>query len=173
MDKWVVLREVGQDGLGVGRGRARCRRGDAQLGAEGEADAKERRRFGEREQQVTPPVAQQQRHAPAPKVQRNERLRWVSGFTGSAGVVIVLQDRAVIFVDGRYTVQVRKQVPEDQFEFLHLLEDPHLPWLAGQLEAGARVGIDPRLHPYRWYQEAEKTLDKAGIELVRTELLGD
>ena len=43
--------------------------------------------------------------------ERNERLRWISGFTGSAGVVIVLQDRAVIFVDGRYTVQVRKQVP--------------------------------------------------------------
>jgi Xaa-Pro aminopeptidase len=101
--------------------------------------------------------------------ERNERLRWISGFTGSAGVVIVLQDRAVIFVDGRYTVQVRKQVPEDLFEVLHLLEDPHLPWLASSLEAGARVGVDPRLHPYRWYQEAEKTLGEAGIELLCTD----
>jgi Xaa-Pro aminopeptidase len=101
--------------------------------------------------------------------ERNERLRWISGFTGSAGVVIVLQDRAVIFVDGRYTVQVRKQVPEDLFEVLHLLEDPHLPWLAGQLETGARVGLDPRLHPYRWYQDVEKTLGEVGIELVRTD----
>ena len=100
--------------------------------------------------------------------ERNERLRWISGFTGSAGVVIVLQDRAVIFVDGRYTVQVRKQVPGDLFEVLHLLEDPHLPWLAGELDSGARVGVDPRLHPYRWYQDAEKTLGEAGIELVRT-----
>ncbi|MGK2926994.1 MAG: aminopeptidase P family N-terminal domain-containing protein [Lysobacterales bacterium] len=59
--------------------------------------------------------------------ERNERLRWISGFTGSAGVVIVLQDRAVIFVDGRYTVQATKQVPEDLFEVLHLIETPHLP----------------------------------------------
>ena len=100
--------------------------------------------------------------------ERNERLRWISGFTGSAGVVIVLQDRAVIFVDGRYTVQVRKQVSEDLFEILHLVETPHLPWLAGQLEAGARVGCDPRLHPYRWYQDAEKTLGDAEIVLVQT-----
>ena len=84
-------------------------------------------------------------------------------------MVIVLQDRAVIFVDGRYTVQVRKQVPEDLFEVLHLIDTPHLPWLASSLEAGARVGCDPRMHPYRWYQEAEKTLGEAGIELVRTD----
>jgi Xaa-Pro aminopeptidase len=100
--------------------------------------------------------------------ERNERLRWISGFTGSAGVVIVLQDRAVIFVDGRYTVQVRKQVSEDLFEVLHLVDTPHLPWLAEQLEAGARVGCDPRLHPYRWYQDAEKTLGDAEIDLVKT-----
>ena len=71
--------------------------------------------------------------------ERNERLRWISGFTGSAGVVIVLQDRAVIFVDGRYTVQVARQVPEDLFEVLHLIEEPHLPWLAGQLKAMAEA----------------------------------
>jgi len=101
--------------------------------------------------------------------ERNERLRWISGFTGSAGVVIVLQDRAVIFVDGRYTVQVRKQVPEDLFEVLHLNDDPHLPWLAEQLQATSRAGVDPRMHPYRWYQEAGKTLGEAGIELVCTD----
>ena len=101
--------------------------------------------------------------------ERNERLRWISGFTGSAGVVIVLQDRAVIFVDGRYTVQVRKQVPEDLFEVLHLVDTPHLPWLAEQLQATSRVGVDPRMHPYRWYQDARKTLGEAGIELVCTD----
>ena len=101
--------------------------------------------------------------------ERNERLRWISGFTGSAGVVIVFPDRAVIFVDGRYTVQVRKQVPEQLFEVLHLVDEPHLPWLAGQLEAGARVGCDARMHPYRWYREADKILGGAGIELVSTD----
>lgn len=96
----------------------------------------------------------------------NERLHWISGFTGSAGVVIILADRAAIFVDGRYTVQVRKQVPEDLFEILHLLETSHVPWLAEQLTEGARVGFDPRMHPFTWYQEADKTLDEAGLDFI-------
>lgn len=96
----------------------------------------------------------------------NERLRWISGFTGSAGVVIVLADRAAIFVDGRYTVQVRKQVPGDLFEFLHLIDTPHLDWLADQLEPGSSVGYDPRTHPYNWQQEAEQTFSKAGLDFL-------
>ena len=95
----------------------------------------------------------------------NERLRWVSGFTGSAGVVIVLADRAAIFVDGRYSVQVKKQVSAELFEILHLIETPHLEWLADQLPSGSRVGFDPRMHPFTWYGDAEKTLGKADIEL--------
>ena len=101
--------------------------------------------------------------------ERNERMRWISGFTGSAGVVIVLADRAAIFVDGRYTVQVRKQVSEDLFEILHLLETPHLAWLASQLGQGARVAYDPRMHPYTWFKTAEKTCNEAGLELVGLE----
>ncbi len=98
--------------------------------------------------------------------ERNERLRWISGFTGSAGVVIVLADRAAIFVDGRYTVQVRKQVPAELFEFLHLVETPHLDWLADQLRGGSRVGYDSRLHPFTWQQEAEKIFAKAGLDFI-------
>lgn len=96
---------------------------------------------------------------------RNERLRWISGFTGSAGLVIVLRERAAIFVDGRYTVQVRKQVPGDLFDVLHLVEQPHIEWLAGQLGKGARVAYDPRLHPLEWQQRADKAFSEAGIEL--------
>jgi len=98
--------------------------------------------------------------------ERNERMRWISGFTGSAGVVIVLADRAAIFVDGRYTVQVRKQVPDELFEILHLLENPHIPWLADQLTRGSRVGFDPRMHPFTWYQDAEKVLSEAGVDFI-------
>ena len=98
----------------------------------------------------------------------NERLRWVSGFTGSAGVVIVLRDSAAIFVDGRYTVQVRQQVPAELFEFLDLYAQPHVEWLAGQLESGARVGYDPRMHALEWQRAAVETLDAAGMELVET-----
>ena len=98
--------------------------------------------------------------------ERNERLRWISGFTGSAGVVIVFAERAAIFVDGRYTVQVRKQVSSDLFEILHLLETPHLAWLADQLGQGSRVACDPRMHSFNWHQEAVKIFGKAGVDFV-------
>jgi Xaa-Pro aminopeptidase len=98
--------------------------------------------------------------------ERNERLRWISNFTGSAGVVIVMRERAAIFVDGRYTVQIRQQVAEDLFEILHLVETPHMAWLAGQLEAGARVGYDARLHPLNWQKATLSTLAKRDIALV-------
>jgi len=96
----------------------------------------------------------------------NERLRWVSGFTGSAGLVIVLPDQAAIFVDGRYTVQVRGEVSPDLFEYHHLVEEPHARWLVQVLSAGARVACDPRLHSLRWYRDTGAVLTEAGLELI-------
>ncbi len=96
----------------------------------------------------------------------NERLRWASGFTGSAGVVLVLRDRAAIFVDGRYTVQVRREVSADLFEYHHLMEEPFVDWLAEQLPEGARVVCDPRTHTLKWYREARETLAAGKIELL-------
>lgn len=101
--------------------------------------------------------------------EHNERLRWISDFTGSAGVVIVLKDRAAIFVDGRYTVQIRQQVDQGLFEILHLVETPHMPWLSEQLAADARVGYDPRLHPLNWQRAANKALAKRSVELVEVD----
>lgn len=98
--------------------------------------------------------------------EHNERLRWASGFTGSAGVVIVLRDTAAIFVDGRYTVQVRQQVSEELFQILHLVDEPHVEWLAQQLEAGDRVGYDARMHTLEWQRAASKTLESRQISLV-------
>jgi len=100
---------------------------------------------------------------------QNERLLWISNFTGSAGVVIVLRERAAIFVDGRYTVQVRQQVSEDLFEILHLVETPHMAWLAGELAEGARVGYDPRMHPLNWQKSATRALAKNKVTLVELE----
>ena len=54
----------------------------------------------------------------------NDRLAWVSGFTGSAGAGVVMKDRAAVFADGRYTVQVKAQVDADQFEILSLSRGP-------------------------------------------------
>ena len=95
-----------------------------------------------------------------------ERLRWLCGFTGSAGAAVVLPDRAAVFVDGRYTVQVRMQVRADTFEYHHLVDEPQAQWLAAALPAGARVACDPRLHSLRWYRETESVLAAAGIALL-------
>ena len=86
----------------------------------------------------------------------NERLRWISGFTGSAGMALVLRNRAAIFVDGRYTVQVRSQVASDLFEYLHLADAPQADWLATVLPAGSSVACDPRLHSLQWYEGYQK-----------------
>lgn len=96
----------------------------------------------------------------------NERLRWISGFTGSAGAVVVLPGRAAIFVDGRYTVQVRNEVSDSLFETHHLLDDPQAEWMVRELPEGARVACDPRLHSLRWYRDTGKTLAAAGLELI-------
>ena len=96
----------------------------------------------------------------------NERLLWVSGFTGSAGAVVVLRDRAAIFVDGRYTVQVRNEVDPALFEYLHLVEQPHAQWVADQLPEGSRVFCDPRMHSLSWFQATSATLQASGVELV-------
>jgi Xaa-Pro aminopeptidase len=96
---------------------------------------------------------------------RNERLHWLTGFTGSAGAAVVLADSAAIFVDGRYTVQVRTQVDTDDFVIHHLIDDPPIEWLVSRLDTGARVACDPRLHSYEWFLDSEATLHSAGIEL--------
>jgi len=98
----------------------------------------------------------------------NERLRWISGFTGSAGALIVTLEQAAIFVDGRYTVQVRQQVDSSLFEYCRLAEDPQHEWLAQALPRGARVACDPRLHSLRWYRDTSQHLAEAGLELLTT-----
>src|SRR5437016_10204389 len=75
-----------------------------------------------------------------------ERLAWLTGFTGSAGAAIVLADRAAIFVDGRYLLQVRDQVDTDVFAIEHLVDNPPEKWLETNLAAGARFAYDPWLH---------------------------
>ncbi len=96
-----------------------------------------------------------------------QRLRWLTGFTGEAAIAIVLEDRAAIFVDGRFTVQVRQQVPEPLFEYHHLVEEPHLEWLKENLAPGDRLGFDPTIHTYSWYKEAKTALKETDIELTQ------
>ncbi|EJX1092773.1 aminopeptidase P family protein [Vibrio vulnificus] len=88
----------------------------------------------------------------------NERLHWLTGFTGSAGAAVITQEKAAMFVDGRYTVQVTKQVPGDLFEYRHLIEEPALEWLQENLARGAAVAIDPRMHSAAWLNMAQAKL---------------
>src|SRR5690606_37022633 len=69
---------------------------------------------------------------------RAERLAWLTGFTGSAGVAVVLAERAAIFVDGRYTLQVRAEIDPALFEPCHSSEQPPEQWIAAHLPKGAR-----------------------------------
>ncbi|WP_299137770.1 aminopeptidase P family protein [uncultured Vibrio sp.] len=94
----------------------------------------------------------------------NERLHWLTGFTGSAGAAVITRESAAIFVDGRYTVQVRKQVPAELFEYRHLIEEPALDWIINSLAQGSKVAFDPRMHTAAWLKGAQaKLTDKVEL----------
>ena len=90
-----------------------------------------------------------------------ERLAWLTGFTGSAGLAIVLADRAAVFTDGRYTTQLAQQTDPALWERRHLVEEPPAAWLK-EHAAGRRIGYDPWLHP----QAALDRLAATGATLV-------
>ena len=91
---------------------------------------------------------------------RDERLAWLSGFTGSAGQAVVTADRAVVFVDGRYRLQVRGQVDTDRFEIRRIPEDKPADWLAEALPRGGRLGFDPWLHTAKEVEELAEALGR-------------
>jgi Xaa-Pro aminopeptidase len=75
-----------------------------------------------------------------------DRLAWLTGFTGSAGAAVVLADKAAVFVDGRYTLQVRAQVDEACFAYRDLVDEGAAGWLQANAKPGAKIGYDPKLH---------------------------
>ena len=98
-----------------------------------------------------------------------ERLRWLTGFSGSAGLAVVLRRRAAIFVDGRYTLQVREQVDGTLYDYRHLTEQPAEDWIAEALGAGERLGYDPWLHGPDEVDRYRRAARRAGGELVACE----
>lgn len=99
-------------------------------------------------------------------VARAERLKWLTGFTGSAGFAIVMQKQAALFVDGRYTLQAPAETDASVIECRHFKKPPATEWLAGQLKKGDRVGFDPRITPVKEAERWREALAKAGAELV-------
>src|SRR5919198_23941 len=98
-----------------------------------------------------------------------QRLAWLTGFTGSAGVAIVLMHRAVLFVDGRYTLQVRNQVDTSIFTIEHLIETPPDRWIGENLTADDRLGYDPWLHTIEAVERLEKACAAVGAKLIAVE----
>jgi Xaa-Pro aminopeptidase len=94
----------------------------------------------------------------------NDRLAWATGFTGSAGAAVIMKDRAAVFVDGRYTIQVREQVDQGLFEIRDLVEGG-VPAYLEQAAAGSVIGYDPRLHSPDALAGLKKAAEKAGAAL--------
>ena len=95
-----------------------------------------------------------------------ERLAWLTGFTGSAGVAIVLDDRAAIFVDGRYQVQVREEVDGVAYGIEHLVEHPPTAWIEKNLRPGAKLGFSPWLHTVDGAERLAQACEAAGGSLI-------
>lgn len=97
---------------------------------------------------------------------RSNRLLWLTGFSGSAGLAVVLADQAAIFVDGRYTLQAEGEVNGDLFERRHLIEEPATDWVAEHLGDGQTLAYDPWLHTPPAVRRLEQACNKAGGKLV-------
>ena len=100
---------------------------------------------------------------------RAERLAWLTGFTGSAGVALVLRESALLFVDGRYTLQAPAQVDTEIFTVESLVDNPPAKWLAAHAGAGLALGFDPWLHTVAEAEALRAALEKAGGGLVPVE----
>ena len=95
----------------------------------------------------------------------SERLSWLTGFTGSAGMAVVLEDKAAVFVDSRYILQVREEVDGALFEVVHQEDGQPKEWIAANLPAGAKLGYDPWLHTPHQVRRLETACEKAGATL--------
>ncbi|HVH49000.1 MAG TPA: aminopeptidase P family protein [Sphingomicrobium sp.] len=95
-----------------------------------------------------------------------QRLAWLTGFEGSAGSAVVLPEEAAIFVDGRYTLQVRTQVSADDWSYQSVPETSVTEWLEQHAPSGARIGYDPWLHSRDWVKRAATGLKSRNAELV-------
>ncbi len=95
-----------------------------------------------------------------------QRLAWLTGFAGSAGSAIVLKNQAAIFVDGRYTVQVRDQVDEKLFAYVPLADMSMTDWIRANASKGDTIGYDAWLHTRAWAKEAESAAARHGAKMV-------
>jgi len=99
----------------------------------------------------------------------SQRLAWLTGFRGSAGLALVLADKAAIFVDGRYTLAVRAQVDTDSFVPHQVPEEQPEAWIGANLPKGGKLGFDPWLQTVDAYERFAKACERAGGSFVPVE----
>ena len=95
-----------------------------------------------------------------------QRVTWLTGFHGENCIAAITREKAAIFVDGRFTVQVKQQVPEDIFEYRHIVQECHLEWVQQHLPRAGRIGVDTALFNINWYRRAKTFFATKGYELV-------
>ena len=95
-----------------------------------------------------------------------KRITWLTGFTGSAGMVVVLKQKAAAFTDGRYTLQIDKQVDGALYDRLHIGDHPPSDWISTNLPRGAKLGYDSWLFTDASVARFRKSVEAAGGELV-------
>jgi Xaa-Pro aminopeptidase len=98
-----------------------------------------------------------------------QRMGWLTGFGGSAGTAVVMSEDAAVFVDGRYTLQVREQVDGKNWQYQSVLKTSVAAWLKENAREGTRIGYDPWVHTKSWVEAARKALAEKGAELVAVE----
>ena len=98
-----------------------------------------------------------------------QRLEWLTGFKGSAGAAVVMQDRAAIFTDGRYTIQVRDQVDGKLYEYVGTFDQDMLGWFKEHAEKDMKIGYDGWLHTRDWVSALSDALKARGASAVAME----
>ena len=139
-----------------------------QTGARGPRLAALRARLAEKKLQgfLTPRADEHQNEYVAPCA---ERLAWLTGFSGSAGLAVVLQDKAAVFIDGRYILQAQEELDPALFIPLDITQTKPARWLAEAAPEGARIGYDPWLHTSAEIERFEKALEGKKATLVALE----
>ncbi len=96
----------------------------------------------------------------------DERLLWLTGFSGSAGIAIILEQKAAIFIDGRYTLQIQTEVDQSIITPLPIMETSPSNWLQQHIKKGARIGLDPHLQAVSSFETFNETLEKKAAKLI-------
>ena len=95
-----------------------------------------------------------------------QRLGWLTGFGGSAGSAVVMADKAAIFIDGRYTIQVRDQVDGSLYEYVGTAQTSVMHWLKANVSEGQKIGYDSWLHTRDWVKAAAAAVQTEGAKMA-------